>query len=75
VTGPQWKAVGKIVGWLLLFPPWGLYLLWKEPLLSRSAKIRLVVYSVGGLIAVTCAFTLLEIHLVQKTLATANVDY
>lgn len=41
---PTWRRIGKIVGWLFLFPPMGAWKLWKDETLSQSAKWRILIY-------------------------------
>ncbi len=63
-----WKRILKIEFWLLLFPPWGLWVLYRDPQISRPTKQRVLLYTVGFAIAFMLAFTMLEIHATQKAL-------
>jgi len=40
----NWKRMGELAGWLFLFPPVGLWKLWKDPNLSKDAKWRVLLY-------------------------------
>ena len=40
-----WKKIFSIASWLWIFPPWGIWLLWKDTEFSRVAKWRIFVYS------------------------------
>jgi len=42
--GKMWKHVAVMTLWLCLAPPVGFWKLWKDPVLSTSAKWRVLVY-------------------------------
>ena len=75
MTAEQKKAIAKIIGWLLLLPPVGLWFLWRSPILSRPIKIRVAVYSVFGLIVLAVLFSLLELQVARHTLAESGIDF
>ncbi len=41
----NWKKIFSMAGWLWLFTPWGMWLLWKDEEFSRAAKWRIFIYS------------------------------
>jgi hypothetical protein len=63
------KRIFWIEFWLWIFPPWGIWLLYKDKQLTRSAKIRLLIYSFLIPIAVVFA---LSIYLLHHTAAMLN---
>jgi len=70
----DWKRAGKIIFWLLAFAPVGLWMLWQDPVLTRSQKSRLLIYGALGLVAFAVFLGYLEIHTLQKTLKDAGVE-
>jgi hypothetical protein len=40
-----WKRVVWLEMWMFLFPPAGLWMLWRETSLTRSTKQRMVIYT------------------------------
>lgn len=75
MTRLQWRCVFSIVFWLFLFPPWGLYLLWKEPTLDRATKWRVAIYSLFVLVAVPFALMLYTFHVGEKMIQAAGGGY
>jgi RsiW-degrading membrane proteinase PrsW (M82 family) len=43
---PYWKRVAALTGWLWFLLPVGLWKLWKDPVLTTSAKWRVLIYLV-----------------------------
>jgi hypothetical protein len=75
VPATDWRRVGRVVLWLFIFPPIGLWLLFRDPTLSRPTKLRILVYSVIGIIVGFTLFALAEIHLLKRALAGSGLDF
>ena len=41
----NWRRIAWLEFWLCFFPPLGIWMLWRDKTLSRSAKGRMVVYT------------------------------
>ena len=67
------KRVFWIEFWLWVFPPWGLWLLYKDTTFTRSAKIRLLMYSFLIPLMVVFALSLYLLHHTQVLLDSLNV--
>ena len=72
MTRPQWRRIGSIVFWLFLFPPWGLYLLWRDAELSRATKWRVVIYSFLLLVLIPVTMMLFTLSAGQKMIDAAG---
>jgi hypothetical protein len=70
-----WKRISKVMAWLLGFPPVGLWMLWRDQILSRSIKIRIVVYAVLIVILLSILFTLYEFGAAEKAIRAGGGGY
>jgi hypothetical protein len=68
-----WKKISPLVFWLLTFPPWGLWLLWKEPTFNRVQKLRILFYTFFIPTLIFLMISLWSIHSVKTLLDAANV--
>ena len=72
---PHWRRIASIEWWLFLFPPWGLYLLWKDTALSRATKWRMAIYSLLLVVLIPIAMMLYTLSVGQKMIQAAGGGY
>jgi hypothetical protein len=71
LTGsPPWGRIFRIGAWLCLFPPWGLWLLYKDPVLTKSTKKRVLFYSLAVPVMLFCLLFIMQMRQADQMLAT-----
>jgi hypothetical protein len=75
VQGTNWRHLGRIVAWLLVFPPVGLWFLWRDPMLTRGTKVRVLIYTVVALVALSFVLIYTQIHMLNRALTDAGIDF
>jgi hypothetical protein len=70
-----WKRISKVVCWLWGFPPVGIWMLWRDPVLSRSVKIRIVAYTLLSLFVFSISFSIYEFDVAEKAIRAAGGGY
>ena len=61
-----WRRILQIELWLCVFPPWGLWELYQDPLLSPSTKWRMVVYTYLIPTLIVLALDLYTLHRAER---------
>ena len=67
-TGVKWRRIAWLEFWLCLLPPVGLWMLWRDTTLSRSAKGRMVLYTILVPTLVYLALSLYLFHLTERAI-------
>lgn len=64
-----WRRIAWIEFWLCLFPPWGMWLLWRDTLLTKPVKQRVIFYTfvipIVVLIAISARLMIVTEHAIQ----------
>ena len=75
MEGSVWRRIAWIEFWLALFPPWGLWLLWNDPVLKPSTKRRVLFYTFFIPMVVLLAFSMHLMHVTEQAIKSAGGGY
>jgi hypothetical protein len=70
-----WRRIAWLQLWLIFLPPLGLWMVWKEPSLSRTAKGRLIFYTYLIPFLVYVALTVYVFNSAERAIQAAGGSY
>jgi hypothetical protein len=72
---PKWRRVMWLEFWLCFLPPVGLWMLWRDRTFDRSAKLRIITYTLLVPVVLYLAASLYLFDATEKAIRAAGGGY